>query len=106
MRVKYNKAGYTSEEIDGYTDGELEIKSLIDHLWDYIESATEEKLETNRIKLIDALRPKEREYIIDTWIPKEYRVIFYYIKLLANLGCVTTQRSEAYHPPLKKIING
>ena len=106
MRAKFNKAGYTSEEIDGWVDGEVEVKGLTDHSWDYIESATEEELETNRTKLINALRPKERGYITDTWLPKEHRVIFCYTKLLPNLGCVATQRSETYHRPLKKVTNG
>jgi hypothetical protein len=106
MRAKFNKAGYTSEEIDGWVDGEVEVKGLTDHSWDYIESATEDELETNRTKLINALRPKERGYITDTWLPKEHRVIFCYTKLLPNLGCVATQRSETYHRPLKKVTNG
>ena len=32
MRVKFNKTGYTSEEIDGYINGEVEVKSLTDYL--------------------------------------------------------------------------
>ena len=106
MRAKFNKAGYTTEQIDGWIDGEFEIKGLIDYSWEYIESATEEELKTNRAKLIDALRPKEQAYITDTWKPKECRVIFCYTKLLPNLGCVATQRGEAYHVLLKKVTNG
>jgi hypothetical protein len=33
-------------------------------------------------------------------------VIFCYIKLLSNLGCVAIQRSKSYHPLIKKVING
>ena len=32
MRVKFNKAGYILEEIDGWIDGEIEAKGLINYL--------------------------------------------------------------------------
>jgi hypothetical protein len=110
MRAKFNKAGYTTEDIDGYTEGqapdEVEIPGLTDLSWAYIKSDTLEELDTNRAALVAALRPKEKGYIIDTWFPKEKRVIFCYTKLLNNLGCVATQRSESYHPSIKKVTNG
>jgi hypothetical protein len=33
-------------------------------------------------------------------------VVFCYTKLLHNLGCNSTQRSESYHPPIKTATNG
>ena len=59
MRAKFNKAGYITKQIDGQIDSKLEIKGLINYSWEYIESTTEEKLKTNRVKLIDTLRFKE-----------------------------------------------
>jgi hypothetical protein len=42
MRAKFNKAGYTIEELDGYTKGqasdEIEILGLTDLSWAYIKS--------------------------------------------------------------------
>jgi hypothetical protein len=106
MRAKFNKAGYTTEELNGWMDGEVEVLGLADLSWAYIKSDTLELLETNRAKLIAALRPKERSYIMEIWLPKEHRVVFCYTKLLNNLGCNATQRSESYHPPLKAVTNG
>jgi hypothetical protein len=82
------------------------MPGLTDLSWAYIKSNTLENLETNRVALIAALRPKEKSYITDTWFPKEKRVVFYYIKLLSNLGCVVMQWSESYYPPIKKVTNG
>jgi hypothetical protein len=52
-----------------------------------------------------ALKVKNQKYIRQNWVAKEYRTIFYYTKTFANLGSVTTQRSESYHPSFKKVIN-
>ena len=103
MRAKFNKAGYTTEELNGWVDGEVEVPGLADLSWAYIKSDTLELLEMNRATLIAALRPKERSYIAETWLPKEHRVVFCYTKLL---GCNATQRSESYHPPIKAVTNG
>jgi hypothetical protein len=83
----------------------LKYPGLTDLLWGLFQSDTLEELETNRAALVAALRPKEKSYITDTRIPKEKRVVFYYTKLLSNLGCVAMQRSESYHPPTKKVTN-
>ena len=106
MRAKFIKTGYTTEELNGFINNEIEIPGIIDLCWAYIESDTIEELIINRSRLIARLRAKEKAYIVDIWQPKEPRVIFCYTKLLANLGCVATQRSESYHVPIKKVING
>jgi len=59
MQAKFNKAGYISEEINSWVDSKVKVKGLTDYLWDYIESAIEEKLEINQIKLINALHLKK-----------------------------------------------
>jgi hypothetical protein len=55
---------------------------------------------------VAALRPKEKGYILNTWLPKEKRVVFCYTKLLNNLEYVATQRNKSYYPLIKKITNG
>jgi hypothetical protein len=87
MRAKFNKADYTTEKLNGRVDGEIEVLGLTDLSWAYIKSNTLELLEVNRATLVAALRPAERNYIIETWLPKEYRVVSCYTKLLNNLGC-------------------
>ena len=38
MRTKFNKAGYTTEELNGQIDDEIEVPGLIDLSWAYIKS--------------------------------------------------------------------
>ena len=76
MKAKYRKSGYKCNEVE-------ELTSLS---WAYIDSDTEEELATNRTALLSALKPPEKAYILDTWQPKERRVIRCYTKLYANLG--------------------
>jgi hypothetical protein len=90
MRAKFNKAGYTTEELNGWVDGEVEVPGLADLSWAYIKSDTLKLLEVNRSTLVAALRPKERGYIMETWLSKEHRVVFCYTKLLNNLDCNAT----------------
>ena len=106
MRAKFNKAGYTIEELNGRVNGEVEVSGLVDLSWAYIKSNTPELLQVNRAMLVAALRPEERSYIAETWFLKEHRVVFCYTKLLSNLDCNATQRSESYHSPIKIITNG
>jgi hypothetical protein len=87
IRAKFNKAGYIIEELNGWVDDKVEVSGLADLSWAYIKSDTLELLEVNRVILVAALRSKERSYIIETWLPKEHRVVFCYTKLLNNLGC-------------------
>jgi hypothetical protein len=90
IRAKFNKAGYTTEELNSRVDGKIEVPGLADLSWAYIKSNTLELLKVNRATLVAALRPEERNYIIETWLLKEYRVVFCYTKLLNNLGCNAT----------------
>jgi hypothetical protein len=66
IRAKFNKASYTTEKLNGWVNGEIEILGLADLSWAYIKSDTLELLEVNRATLVAALRPKERSYIIKT----------------------------------------
>ena len=66
MRAKFNKAGYTTEELNGWVDGKVEVPGLADLSWAYIKSDTLELLEVNRATLVTALRPEERSYITET----------------------------------------
>jgi hypothetical protein len=106
MRAKFIKSGYTTEELDGFIDGEVEVPSLTDHAWAYVESDTVKALGANRATLIGALKAKDQKSVSQNWVAKEYRTIFCYTKTLANLGSVATQRSESYHPSFEKVTNG
>ena len=44
------------------------------------------ELDKNRVVLIDALLPDDKDYIRKIWYSKEKRVIYYYIKFYPNLG--------------------
>ena len=101
------KSGYKKDEIDGvWKDGELIDTSLAHLSWQYIKSMTMDELETNRQLLVDALRPEDRRYIIDTWQNKEDRVVWCYTKFYPNLGSTASQRGESYHPVMREITNG
>jgi len=84
MRAKFTKAGYITEELDGFIDGKVEVPSLIDHAWAYVESDTVEALGANRATLMGALKVKDQKYISQNWVAKEYRTIFCYTKTLAS----------------------
>jgi hypothetical protein len=64
-------------------------------------SGTFEALEINRVRLKNALQPKDRTYIEQTWQPKESRVVYAYTRLFPNLGCHSSQRGESYHYVMK-----
>src|SRR2546423_9150885 len=106
MKAKFIKSGYTIEELDGFINDEVETPGLIDYAWAYIQSDTVEALKVNRAIIIKALKIKDQIYISQIWVVKEHCTIFCYTKTFANLGAVTTQRSESYHPLFKKVING
>ena len=76
IKAKYRKSGYSSDEVE-------ELAHLS---WAYVDSETEEQLTANRTALVSALRAPERAYIVETWQPKEKRVVYYYTKLYSNLG--------------------
>lgn len=105
--ARFQKAGYTSTELDGYIDeAQVDYEGLKDLTWAYLKSNTLTELDANRQRLLDALRPAEQQYIMNTWIPKEQRVIFCYTRKLPNLGAASSQRVESYHPIIHSITHG
>ena len=58
MKAKFIKSGYIIEELNGFTDGKIEIPGLINYAWAYIQSETVEVFKVNRIILIKALKVK------------------------------------------------
>jgi hypothetical protein len=96
MKRRFRASGYKKDQVD----------ILSDLYWVYIKSATAQELEDNRERLIDELRPAEKKYIREIWLPKEERVVYYYIDKYMNLGCTSSSRSESYHPVLRVMTNG
>jgi hypothetical protein len=94
--ARIRKGGYTSDEMDT-------VKALT---WTYVKSETLTDLETNRQALINFIKPKEKDYINDTWQPKEQRAIRCYTRLLRNLGCAATQRLESFHNIVHQCTHG
>jgi MULE transposase domain len=84
-RVK--KGGYLKEELD----------IIQDLAWRYLQSETLEILTDRRQALISVLRKPEKDYIMDTWKPKEYQVITVHTRQYANLKCASTQTHEGFH---------
>ena len=66
MRAKFNKAGYTIEELNGKIDDKIEILGLVNLFWAYIKSNTLKLFKVNRVILVTALYFKEYNYIIET----------------------------------------
>jgi MULE transposase domain len=96
MKRRFRTSGYKKDQVD----------ILSDLCWIYIKSATAQELEDNRERLIEELRPAEKKYIRETWLPKEERVVYYYTDKYMNLGCTSSSRSESYHPVLRVMTNG
>jgi len=67
---------------------------------------TVHELDSNRQLFLDALKPKDKGYILDTWKSKEHRVVWYYTKLYPNLRSTSRQCGESYHPMMGKLTNG
>jgi len=84
MGAKFIKPGYTTEELDGFIDGEVGVPRLIDHACAYVESDTVEVLGANRGTLMRALKVEDQKYISPNWAAKEYRTIFCYTQTLAS----------------------
>ena len=80
-------------------------RELIDQIWKWIKSETMLELATNRRKLLDGLRAKEQAYFISYYQPREHQFVSAYTKLLPNLGCYSSQRSEGLHPLIKGVCN-
>jgi hypothetical protein len=77
MKRRFRTSGYKKDQVD----------ILSDLCWIYIKSATAQELKDNRAKLIDELRPAEKKYIQEIWLPKEERVVYYYTDKYMNLSC-------------------
>jgi len=80
-------------------------EKIMDYVWKYIWSATNEELELNRTELKAQLRPAEVVYLDEHWVPKEPQVIRLYTQHFPNLNCFTTQRDESIHPVVKTLLN-
>jgi hypothetical protein len=63
IRAKFIKSEYITEELNGFIDGKVKVRSLVDHAWAYIKSETVEALEENRVILVEALKAKDQRYI-------------------------------------------
>jgi hypothetical protein len=46
-----------------------------------------------------------RQYIENEWVPKEHKVIAFYVSKLANLGSNSSQRGESYHNVVRELTN-
>ena len=78
---------HTNLEIQGGKDKEGNtVESLKDFTYAYIKSTTSEDLKDNREALCERLKKGSKDYINDTWRPKEERVVRYYTRLNFNLG--------------------
>ena len=49
------------------------------------------------------MRPKEVDYLIDYYGPREHQFVYAYTKHLPNLGARSTQRAEGLHPVMKQL---
>lgn len=47
-----------------------------------------------------------RTYIKETWLPKEFHVVYAYTRLYPNPGCHSSRRGESYHVVMKQVTNG
>jgi hypothetical protein len=78
---------------------------IMDLVWAYIWSGTEDELEIKRAQMIKAIQPRERTYINKHWRLKERQVIRCYTSLNPNLNCFSLQREEGQHPMVKTVLN-
>ena len=82
MEAKYRRSGYWKDKIQGWVDDNGKYHSgLKDLSWAYVKPATIEQLEENRQSLLDAIRSEDQDYILDTWLLKEKRVIYCLIRI-------------------------
>ena len=94
MKATISKGSYTQEEMEGK---DKDTPGILDFCWAYINSRTTTELDANRSQLLRVLHLKQKQYIQETWLPKEHQVIRVYTHRMANLGCVATQRNEGFH---------
>ena len=95
MKRRLTTEGYPAEEKQA-------IHKLI---WAWILSDTEQIADTNREKLLEKLRPKDKEYVLERYERQKHQFIKAYIRKYANLGCSSTQRGESIHPRVKSVTN-
>ena len=96
IRAHCLKAKYSKKERD----------AIHDLSWKYIQAGeSSQAVEEARLELYQKLTPASIKYMDERWVPKENRVVRYYTKGLANLGCYTTQRVESMHPVTKQLLN-
>jgi hypothetical protein len=55
---------------------------------------------------LEAFNSFKRFYIINTWISKEDKVIYCFIRKYLNLEATASQRGESYYSIMKEITNG
>ena len=75
-KAKHRKSGYPSDEVE-------ELSRLS---WIYMDGEVEEQLMANRTALVSVLRAPKKPYILESWQPKERRVVHCYTKLYSSLG--------------------
>ena len=78
---------------------------LEDLIWKWISAPTMMELDNQRAALMERLCPKEAEYLLDYYGPKEHQFIYAYTRLLPNLGAKSSQRVESSHNMVKHITN-
>lgn len=99
--------GYSKADIDGEeTEAGQKTIGLRGLAWNYIKSMTEREKRTSKQALLDRLQSRDRQYIEETWGPKEHRVLHLYTRFYPNLGSTSSQRVESYHPVMRQISNG
>ncbi len=80
-------------------------KKIIDLIWKQVKSSSPIELEANRTALLQQLLPKEQEYLLVNYQPKERQFIRAYTRSYPNLGVNSAQRSESYHSVIKSLVN-
>ncbi|MCJ1467534.1 hypothetical protein MMC07_006159 [Pseudocyphellaria aurata] len=78
---------------------------LEDLIWKWISAPTMMELDSRRDALMEKLRPKEVEYLLNYYGPKEHQFIYAHTRLLPNLGARSSQRVESSHNMIKHITN-
>ena len=63
------------------------------------------ELKVNQTAFFQELLPREQEYLLDNYQPKEYQFICAYTRSYPNLGVNSTQQSESYHSVIKSLVN-
>ena len=87
--------------VEGYPK---DIKVLLNTLiWKWIKAPTMSSLIEARSELINQLRPKEADYLVNFYRPREHQLVYAYTRLLPNLGARSTQRTEGLHPMIKNV---